>query len=582
MQSSKKTNGVSKAGFDVMNKVFNKAVIGKGRKAVHSLDNASKNAVALQKECLMKLLDDNKDTEYGKKYDFANIHSIEDYQKMVPFSDYADYAAYINRMVENGENNLITSEEPKHYALSSGSIGVPKHIPVTQAEIDKFSKYGPGMAFGVMDEYYRNTTGHTFKSGLGANMVELRCSYTPKGISKGSISGNVLNSLKSFVKYFFQPPWEVICPEEDIDIKYLRARFILQTRNITYIDGAFMTALVDFIDYIKDNWEMLCKDIYHGTINKKIDLSAEAREKFSSMITPDKERARELVREFKKGMEGIVPRIWPNIQFIASIGTGGFFTYTKKMKFYTGKNIPYYNMLYGASEGLVAVARRSGDTSYVLIPDGGFYEFVPVKEEDEKNVLTIDQLEEGEAYEIVFTNLSGLYRYRIKDVIRVTGFYNEAPLIQFVYRKSQMISIAGEKTNDEAVRWVIKQFTKETDIEVTDYSVFADTDSEPGRYVFLIEPNHIVPKERIEECRDVIERKMMQANPSYGDKIRNGVLSPAKLVFLQEQTYMLYRDLMIMKGTSANQLKPVRVIDTPMKEKFFFGLAERYDLTPDE
>ncbi len=33
---------------------------------------------------LMQLLQDNKDTEYGKKYNFADIHSIEDYQKKRP------------------------------------------------------------------------------------------------------------------------------------------------------------------------------------------------------------------------------------------------------------------------------------------------------------------------------------------------------------------------------------------------------------------------------------------------------------------------------------------------------------------
>jgi hypothetical protein len=33
---------------------------------------------------------------------------------------------------------------------------------------------------------------------------------------------------------------------------------------------------------------------------------------------------------------------------------------------------------------------------------------------------------------------------------------------------------------------------------------------------------------------------------------------------------------MAMKGVSANQLKPVRVIDTPVKHRFFFGLIEKY------
>ena len=69
----------------------------------------------------------------------------------------------------------------------------------------------------------------------------------------------------------------------------------------------------------------------------------------------------------------------------------------------------------------------------------------------------------------------------------------------------------------------------------------------------------------------------MQANPAYGDMRRAGSLGPLELVFLQQQTYQLYRDLMIMKGFSANQLKPPRIIDNPIKERFFFGLKETYD-----
>ena len=174
---------------------------------------------------------------------------------------------------------------------------------------------------------------------------------------------------------------------------------------------------------------------------------------------------------------------------------------------------------------------------------------------------------------------AGFYRYRIMDVIRVTGFYNEAPLIQFVYRKSQMLSIAGEKTNEEAVRRAIEMFMKDTGLIINDYSVYADTDTEPGHYTFYMEPEHIVPKEDIPTYRDAIEYRMMQANPSYGDKIRTGVLSPTELKFVQLESYQLYRDIMITKGTSANQLKPVRVLDTPPKLRFFHRLIENYGET---
>ncbi len=50
--------------------------------------------------------------------------------------------------------------------------------------------------------------------------------------------------------------------------------------------------------------------------------------------------------------------------------------------------------------------------------------------------LLMDELEVGKEYELIVTNLSGFYRYRLGDVIRVTGYHNECPMLVFSYRKA--------------------------------------------------------------------------------------------------------------------------------------------------
>ena len=573
----KRMKSPSEIGESVMNLAITKVMVTRGRHAMRDLDNNSKNAVSITEELLLRLLDENKETEYGKKYGFADIHTVDEYKKKVPLSHYDDYAPYIERMVDNDEKNLITAAPVKHYALSSGSVGVPKHIPVSQEELDIYSKYGTNMAFGVVDEYYRNTTGKSLASGMGLNAIELKLMETKHGISKGPISATILKPIRNLIPYFMTSPWSLICADGDADMKYLKLRFALPRRDLSFMDAAFMTGLVDLMDYLKDNWKLLCRDIADGIISPDIKVPEELRKELEKDLVPMKGRAKQLSREFQQGFDTpIIPRIWPNMRWIGSIGTGGFSTYAKKMRKYAGKIIPFHNLSYAASEALMGTARHVGDTSYVLVPDGGFYEFIPVEEGDSEETLTIDELEIGKQYEIVITNVSGFYRYQIGDVIRVTGFYHEAPLIEFVYRKSQMLSIAGEKTNEEAVRWVIEEFIRATGVNVADYSVYANMDTEPGHYVLLMEPDGMIAREKIAEYRDILEEKMMHANPSYGDKIRTGVLGKMELFIVQQQTYQLYRDMMIMKGTSPNQLKPVRVIDTPMKERFFFFLKEDF------
>ena len=66
-------------------------------------------------------------------------------------------------------------------------------------------------------------------------------------------------------------------------------------------------------------------------------------------------------------------------------------------------------------------------------------------------------------------------------------------------------------------------------------------------------------------------------NPSYGEKIKSGIIKPLKLIFSQSETYVLYKELMRAKGRSIAQLKPVTVIDNETQRNFFFTLTEDFE-----
>ena len=40
---------------------------------------------------LKTIIDDNKNTEYGKKYNFSEIKTIDEYRNKVPLTNYDDY-----------------------------------------------------------------------------------------------------------------------------------------------------------------------------------------------------------------------------------------------------------------------------------------------------------------------------------------------------------------------------------------------------------------------------------------------------------------------------------------------------------
>ncbi len=55
-----------------------------------------------------------------------------------------------------------------------------------------------------------------------------------------------------------------------------------------------------------------------------------------------------------------------------------------------------------------------------------------------------------------------------------------------------------------------------------------------------------------------------------------------EVYFLQPETSLLYRDMMVYRGSSLNQLKPVRVIMNERQRKFFFALRQEVEDTGKE
>ena len=140
-------------------------------------------------------------------------------------------------------------------------------------------------------------------------------------------------------------------------------------------------------------------------------------------MKPNPKRAAELRREFEKGFDTpIAPRIWPKLGWAFGMGASSLSIYSKRLRRYTG-DLPMHNLGYGASEALMAVPLSLDTDDCVMLPQNGFFEFLPVDAPEGTRPLTMNQLEPGKDYEVIVTNLSGLYRYRIEDLVRCTGYY---------------------------------------------------------------------------------------------------------------------------------------------------------------
>lgn len=546
-----------------------------GKPVVDALDQMAKDPMKENEKLLFRILDKNKDTEYGKKYGFAEIHSVEEYRRRVPVSVYDDYAGYILRMSEKGEKNLITSGKIVHYNKSSGTVGNPKRIPLTEEAFQIFQKYnGPYRAGLIAREL-----GEDWINGRNMSIAESTAEqhFTKSGVTYGALSVKMIAEFRPYLEMAYTSPDEASFPEAETNTRYLHTRFGLADRELTNISANFLGYLLEVLRYMEQNWELLVDDIEQGTIHPEIRMSDEIRASLMKKIRPMPERAKELREVFQQGFaEPIVPKLWPHARFLTGVGSGGFKVYADKIREkYMGGTIARYFTGINASEGMISVPFELDNEKSVPVPDSIFYEFLPVDAEDDfSKIVTMDQLEVGKEYEIIVTNLSGFYRYRMRDAVRITGWYEKLPIMEFLSRIDQTVSVMGEKTTEVALRAAAEDTAAQLGFEMIDFSVYPDVDHVPPRYTYFMEIDKLPEGLKAKEIRFFLEKNLAKANPSMGDKVAKGICAPTKLNILEPETYSLYRDLMVMKGAIATQIKPVRVIHNEMQRKFFFGQTE--------
>lgn len=545
--------------------------IEEGKKAYDDLIEMSKDPMKFNTDLLMKILNDNKDTEYGRKYDFENIKSIEDYQKKVPITTYDDYSEYIYRMTEGNERNLLTNYEVTHYAKSSGTMGNPKRIPASNASQAMSKKYIRDLKQYLMCE----EMGLEWIDYPFLNLVEVSISTLKSGDTYGSISGKFMSNYKN-LSAIVTSPIEALMPNIETDTRYIHARFALANKNIYHAVTSFVSLLLESLRYIKDNWKMLVKDIENGTVDESIKMPNDVRESLLEKIEPMPERAAELREIFNEGFdEPFVPKVWPKFKLVTGVGTGGFSDYLEKIRKFTGPDFMFFYLGLSASEGTFTTPTELNNPEAILMPDSMFYEFLPIENRgDYSKVVTLDKLEVGKDYEIITTNLSGFYRYRIKDVVRCTGKKDNMPVIEYLYRLDQCLSLTGEKVNEENLRAAAYQTEKDLGFELIDFSVYADSDSSPMRYVYLMEVANMPENLTREMIREKLNENFCATDPVLGFKVEKGLLDEADLLFLQPETYLFYKELKISLGTSSAQIKPPRILRNELDKNFFMVLLD--------
>ena len=151
----------------------------------------------------------------------------------------------------------------------------------------------------------------------------------------------------------------------------------------------------------------------------------------------------------------------------------------------------------------------------------------------------------------------------------------ETPTITFAYRVDSLTNTCCCHITGEYLAAAVEAVEKAGQLHIPDYSLYADNDYVPPRLVLYLEPDRRLTEEETERLRTVFEDALQSIASIYRRTREHKGMSPAVLRPMPEGSYARWREARIAAGASSNQLKPLRVIDSPEKLDFFLAAASK-------
>lgn len=535
-----------------------------GQSVLEKLEASSKIAQEINDRLLLDIVEKNMETQYGQDHKFSTISSVSAFKKNVAIGDYRDVSDYIEHM-KNGEADQLIKGHPVLFAMTSGTVGATKAIPITENVLLNYRDYVGMLTFAVID----HSIPSGWQDGKMINLVSTKgITILPGGQPYGSLSSFISAQQTEMGSEMYTTPYEVASENSKFDFQYCTVLFALLEANVTVIRAAFMTSVYDFVDYLLKNSAIFIDDIRNGTISEHIELPKTLRDKLLERLSPNEARARELESILScKTKEGFMKKIWPNLSVISAIGASTFAPYAEMITHWSA-NTPLHHCVYCASEGVFATTLDVNTDEYVLLPDTVYYEFLPVNRKSDKT-LQLSELEIGKEYEVMITNIAGLYRYKMRDVIEVVKYFNELPVIRFAYRSGQVINLMGEKTNNKQVAWAFDKLADEFGFNIVDFSILPDIRDDKKRYVVFLEIDNLELRDKVLIMEERIQALLGISNKSLGVKFRIGAIDGVELYLLKPGTNTKYREFINSGDGTSGQAKPLRVINSIEREQFF-------------
>jgi hypothetical protein len=233
---------------------------------------------------------------------------------------------------------------------------------------------------------------------------------------------------------------------------------------------------------------------------------------------------------------------------------------------------------YAGTEGGVYAIQTWDYEGMVLFPTLNFIEFIPESEHFkwqldhsyQPQTVLLDEVKDGEVYELVITNLHGsiLTRFRIGDMIRVISLSNsklgiQLPQIMFERRADELIDITGVGKLTERIIW---QAIENTKIPYVDWTARKEViDNKPMLHIYLeLKDDYIASEQGVvtafyNELSKLDDEYDFNPYKNYGGTESVLGMKPVEVTLLREGAFSNYIAQRQAEGAPLGHLKIVHI-----------------------
>ena len=169
--------------------------------------------------------------------------------------------------------------------------------------------------------------------------------------------------------------------------------------------------------------------------------------------------------------------------------------------------------------------------------------------------MLVSELSVGSTYEVLITTPSGLYSYRIGDLLRLER--NDPPVFSVVGRTRTTLNLFGEKVCEEHISAAVRAAEDTTRATIAEYSCMAEGNGRVGRG-----PRYVLCVEFIKSPKDkrkfimTWDKKLQEIAPGYGCfRANDAMLKPPEIVAVTRGTFQRYEQRRMRDTTSIGQFK---------------------------